>query len=44
MANSDSANFDNEFGFILKLNIDSKENYELVKNYHIDTLSTQNNN
>jgi hypothetical protein len=39
MLNSDSDNFDNEFGFILSLNIDSKENYELVKNHYLDTLS-----
>ena len=34
-----SDEFDDKFGFILRLRIDSEQNYNLVKNHYYHTLS-----
>ncbi len=35
-----SDEFDDEFGFILRLGIDSEKNYNIVKNHYFHNLST----
>ena len=35
-----SDEFDDKFGFILRLGIDNEKNYKLVKNHYFHTLST----